>query len=95
MEDKFLPRLVRPFLIGYGLLILGMFTVSHNMEWHYMVAPILFFGLHNILVTHLTERIDERKNRDKSQIGYHKLFFYCEVHPFPRRPSHTWPFPHC
>lgn len=45
--------MIRPFLIGYGLLFLAMFTASQNMEWHYMVAPILFFGIHNILMTHL------------------------------------------
>lgn len=76
---------MRPFLIAYGLLILAMFTASHNMEWHYMVAPILFFGFHYILVNHLTERIEERRNRDGSQIGYLKLFFYCEVLLFSRR----------
>ncbi len=49
------------------------------MEWHYMVIPILFFGLHYILVTHLTERIEERRWKNSTHIGYHKLFFYCEV----------------
>ncbi len=46
-----------------------------------MVIPILFFGLHNILVTHLTERVEERRKMN-GYIGYHKLFFYCEV-PIP------------
>lgn len=54
-------RLIRPFLVGYGLLMLSVFTLSRNMEWHYMVVPILFFGFHYILVAHLTEKIDRGK----------------------------------
>lgn len=49
--------MIKPFLIGYGLLILGVFAASRSMEWHYMVIPILLFGLHNILVNYLTERV--------------------------------------
>lgn len=87
--------MVKPFLIGYGLLILGVFAASRRMEWHYMVIPILFFGLHNILVTHLTERIEERRwSNNNTHIGYHKLFFYCEV-PLPScRQSLTSSCPH-
>lgn len=56
-NDVGLGKFIRPFLIGYGLLILTVFTASRSMEWHYMVTPILLFGFHNVLVTHLTERI--------------------------------------
>lgn len=87
-EEKVLGRMIKPFLIGYGLLILGMFTVSRNMEWHYMVVPILLFGFHYVLVTHLTERIDRGKNT-QGYLGYHKLFYYCEVPIASCRPLPT------
>jgi hypothetical protein len=74
-----LSTFIRPFLIGYGLLILVMFVASHNMEWQYMVIPILFFGFHNIIMAHLTEHIAEEKAQSKAAVGYHKLNFYCEV----------------
>jgi hypothetical protein len=89
-EDKTLAKVIRPFLIGYGLLILTVFTASRNMEWHYMVTPILLFGFHNILFTHLSGLVEERKYRDSSQLGCHKLSFYCEVVFPPLRPWPTW-----
>lgn len=74
-------RWVGPFLMAYGLLMAGMFGFWREMEWHHMAVPILPFGFHYVLVNYLTEMVAERKERDLSLPGHHRIFFLCEVLP--------------
>lgn len=73
-----LVRLMKPFVIGYGLLIMAVFIHSRH-EWHLMIVPIIPFALLSVIVNAYCEQIAEWKYEDKRRFGYHKLNFYIEV----------------
>lgn len=67
---------MRPFLLAYGGLILGMFASSTKMEWHHMVVPVVFYGFHNIIMLHLIQRIAVQRPEGKNTTSISKLLLY-------------------
>ena len=78
-EGASLTKLMRPFLLIYGGLILAMFVSSTKMEWHHMVAPVIFYGFHNIVMLHLIQRISFQRPSGKTTTSISKLLLYSEV----------------
>jgi hypothetical protein len=56
INGRNLKNLIKPFLIGYGLLMLAVF-VHWKSQWQYMVIPIIPFGFHYVVVSVYTDQI--------------------------------------
>jgi hypothetical protein len=77
-DTNTLAKTMKPFLIGYGLLIIAVFLHSRH-EWQSMVVPIIPFAFVNLIVNVYTDQVDEWKQQDKKRYGYHRLNFIIEV----------------
>ena len=73
-ESQKLVSLIKPFLLGYGVLMVAVF-LSWKSQWQYMVVPILPFGFLDLIVNVYSNQISEWKDEDKRRYGVHKLNF--------------------
>ena len=55
-EAKGLVWLIKPFLIGYGLLMMVVF-MNWKSQWHYMVVPIIPFGFLGLIVNIYSDQV--------------------------------------
>ena len=77
-DVSWLTKMIKPFLIGYGLLMLAVF-VHWKSQWQYMVIPIIPFGFLQLIVNIYSNQIAEWKEEDKRRYSTHKLSFIVEV----------------
>lgn len=80
--------LIKPFLIGYGLIMIAVF-MHWKSQWQYMVIPILPFGFHGLIVNIYSDKIGQWKEEDKGRYGTHRLNFLIEVFYCPM--CRLWP----
>lgn len=83
MGDAYgLVKTMKPFVIGYGLLILGVFIHSRH-EWQSMIIPIIPFAFVNLIVNVYADQVAEWKEQDRRRFGTHRLNFLIEVPSLP------------
>ena len=70
--------LIKPFLIGYGLIMMAVF-MHWKSQWQYMVIPIIPFGFIDLIVNIYSDKIGRWKEEDKRRYGTHRLNFLIEV----------------